>query len=94
MGITPITNLTPLPVARAILADLDPRPMERVEKPPRSGDETYSPSGGKSTRGSEDDASEEDGFVTASGELNDETGTVEGAEARDSGQQRAISFFA
>jgi hypothetical protein len=60
MGITPITGLTPLPLARSIQADLDPLPMERVENSPRTGDETYSPSRQRSSRGSEDDASEDD----------------------------------
>jgi hypothetical protein len=34
--------------------------MGRVENPARTGDETYSPSGGKSSRGSEDDGSEDE----------------------------------
>jgi hypothetical protein len=55
MGITPITNLTPLPPARAIERELEPLPMERVENSARTGDETYSPSNGKSARGAEDD---------------------------------------
>lgn len=60
MGITPMTSLIPLQVARTIQPDLDPLPMERVENSARTGDETYSPSGGKSARGSEDDAREDD----------------------------------
>jgi hypothetical protein len=36
--------------------------MERVEDSARTRDETYSPSGGSSARGSEDDVSEEDVF--------------------------------
>jgi len=38
-------------------ADLEPLPMARVENTPRTGDEKYSPSGGKSAGGSEDDGS-------------------------------------
>jgi hypothetical protein len=34
--------------------------MERVENSARTGDETYSPGGGKSARGSEDDGSEDE----------------------------------
>jgi hypothetical protein len=60
MGITPITGLTPLPLARTLQADLDPLPMERVENSPRTADETYSPRTVKPPRGSEDDASDDD----------------------------------
>jgi len=60
MGITPITNLTPIPPRRSIESDLEPLPMARVENSARTGDETYSPSNQKSARGSEDDASEDD----------------------------------
>jgi hypothetical protein len=37
MGITPISSLLPLSVARAMQADLDPLPMARVENSPRRG---------------------------------------------------------
>jgi len=94
MGITPITNLTPLPVARAILSALDPQPMERVENSPRTGDETYSPSGGKSARGSEDDASELDAFENASGEFDEESGGEQSSRVNEPNQPRPISFFA
>ncbi|HXR38150.1 MAG TPA: hypothetical protein VN776_03630 [Terracidiphilus sp.] len=89
MGISPITNLTPLPVARAIQADLDPLPMERVENSARTGDETYSPSGGKSARGSEDDASEDDAE-----QFDDKAGSGPAAPSSESTHPRPISFFA
>jgi hypothetical protein len=89
MGITPITNLTPLPVARAMQADLDPLPMERVENSARTGDETYSPSNGKSARGSEDDASEED-LDDFADEPSDES-TIPSSKVN---QPRPISYFA
>jgi hypothetical protein len=57
MGITTITNLMPLPPARVIGSELEPVPTARVENSARTGDETYSPSNGKSARGSEDDGS-------------------------------------
>jgi hypothetical protein len=60
MGISPITNLTQLPQPRSVGSELEPPPMERVENSARTGDETYSPSGGKSARGSEDDGSEDE----------------------------------
>ena len=89
MGITSITNLAPLPVARAIQAALDPLPMQRVENSSRTGDETYSPSSGagnkKSAHGSEDDASDED--------LDDLSEDSTGA-FREFTQPQAISFFA
>ena len=53
MGITPITNLTQLPMAHSVESDLEPLPMARVENSARTDDETYSPSNGKSARGSE-----------------------------------------
>ncbi len=90
MGITPITNLTSLPLARIIGPDLDPLPMQRVENTARTGDETYSPSGsGASARGSEDDASENDGQL-----LDDETGSEPAVLPGEAGPPRPISFFA
>jgi hypothetical protein len=89
MGISPITNLTPLPVARAIQSDLDPLPMERVENSPRTGDDAYSPSNGKSARGSEDDASEDDPDDFA-----DEPADEPANPSSEAGQPRPISFFA
>jgi hypothetical protein len=63
MGITPITSLLPLPVARAIQADLDPLPTARVENSARTGDETYSPSDARSAGGSEENGTEDDSFA-------------------------------
>ena len=89
MGITPITNLTGLLASRPIGSDLEVPPMARVENSARTGDETYSPSGGKSAGGSEDDGSEDD-FEDLAGE----------DEAESTGQSgwknltRQISFFA
>jgi hypothetical protein len=59
MGITPISNLTELPLPRAVASELEPLPMARVENTSRTNDETYSPSNGKSVRGSEDNESED-----------------------------------
>ena len=89
MGITPITNLIPLPQPRSILADLEPLPMQRVEYSPRTADETYSPSGGKSARGSADDAFEAD-----AGDAEEESGNEAEAQPEVIGEPRAISFFA
>jgi hypothetical protein len=60
MGIGPITNITPLTIAQPIGSDYELTPMSRVENSTRNGDETYSPSGGKQARGSEDDGSEDE----------------------------------
>jgi hypothetical protein len=89
MGITPITNLMPLPVARATQADLDPLPMQRVENSPRTGDETYSPSNGKSARGSADDAPEDD-LDDMAGESAEEPAN----SSSETGETGSISFFA
>jgi hypothetical protein len=89
MGIGPIANLMPLPPARSIQAALDPLPMERVAPSARTGDETYSPNGGKSARGSEDDASEEE--LEPFDRLSDEEAVDQSGE---SGPPPVISFFA
>jgi hypothetical protein len=85
MGISPISNLLPLPESRAIQADLEPLPMQRVENSSRAGDETYSPGNGKSSRGSEDDTAEEEHGEVA-GEPED--------PSVETGRPRPISFFA
>jgi hypothetical protein len=59
MGMTPITNLAPLPLSRATEKELEPLPMERVENTARTGDETYSPSQQGSARGAEDNGTED-----------------------------------
>lgn len=89
MGIGPIVNLMPLPLARSIQAALDPLPMERVAPSARTGDEKYSPNGGKSARGSEDDASEEE--LESFDLLPDEPA---GDQSGESGSPGVISFFA
>jgi hypothetical protein len=89
MGITSITSLTPLSVARAIQADLDPLPMQRVENSPKTGDKTYSPSNGESTRGSADDAPEDD-MEDFADESADEPPNPSG----NASQTGPISFFA
>jgi len=92
MGITPITNLLPLPVTRLVQGEMDPSPMERIQGSSRTGDETYSPSGGKSARGSEDDA-----FEDAPESSDDESAERETAQSGQHGQTgvpRKISFFA
>jgi len=89
MGITPLTYLTPLPLSRSLQADLDPLPMERVENSARTGDEKYSPSNGRSARGSEDDTPDEELDASedqASGEFP--------TPLREPTQPRTISFFA
>jgi hypothetical protein len=89
MGIGPIVNLMPLPPARSTQAALDPLPMERVAPSARAGDEKYSPNGGKSARGSEDDASEEE--LESFDPLPDEEAVDQSGE---SSPPRVISFFA
>jgi hypothetical protein len=55
MGITPISNLLPPTFASPASSALEPLPMARVENSGRTGDDAYSPSNAKSSRGSEDD---------------------------------------
>jgi hypothetical protein len=89
MGIGPITNLMPLPLARSLQAALDPLPMERVEYSGRIRDESYSPNGGKSSRGSEDSATEDD-LESIERPSEDEAGE----QSSETGPPRVISFFA
>jgi hypothetical protein len=89
MGIAPITNLIPLSQTRTVQGPFEPVPMQRVENSARTGDETYSPSNGKSAGGSEEESSEEekDSFELASDE--DSAG-----KSGDAGETPPISFFA
>jgi hypothetical protein len=89
MGISPITNLTQLPQPRSIGSELEPPPMERVENSARTGDETYSPSKGKSARGSEDDGTEDE-FV----DQPDEEGAESASQTPVITSAGQISFFA
>lgn len=104
MGITPITNLLPLPQARNVERGIEPLPMERVENSSRAGDETYSPSQRKPSRGSEDDASDDEDLeddCEANGGGNQGELTLPlsrlaagGVAPRDGSQTNPISFFA
>ena len=60
MGIAPIINLIPLSQTRTVQGNFEPVPMERVENSARTGDETYSPSNGKSAGGSEEETPEDE----------------------------------
>jgi hypothetical protein len=92
MGITPITSLMPLSVARTLRSDLDPAPMERVQSSPRAGDETFSQSRQAATGSSDDDA---DSF---SNSANADPSTTEDSAQEPppfvSESQHAVSLFA
>jgi hypothetical protein len=90
MGITPITNLTELPLPQSVGSDLEPPPMARVENTAKPGDETYSPSNGKSAGGSEDDESEEEVLD----DLPNDSETETAPPAIEQDPTRQISFFA
>jgi hypothetical protein len=94
MGISPITNLIPLSVARPVQSALEPLPMERVENSARIGDETYSPSGGRSEAGSEDNSSEESELEDRVGEPNDEPSVEQTGQPSEMIQTQGVSFFA
>ena len=89
MGITPITSLNPLPLARSIETELEPLPMERVERSTRTGDEKYTPSSGRSARGAEDDEPEAE---VEEPPIEDEAEPAAPPASNDPGQP--ISFFA
>ncbi|MGD0901521.1 MAG: hypothetical protein ABR924_01140 [Terracidiphilus sp.] len=89
MGITPITNLNPLTLARSVESDDEPLPMERVERSTRTGDEKYTPSNGKSARGAEDD---EPGDELEELPVEDEAEPAAPPTRNDA--SRPISFFA
>jgi hypothetical protein len=94
MGITPITNLAPLPVTRAVEKELEPAPMGKVENTARSGDETYSPSKQKSGRGADDDASEEEVLEEEFQNLAGEEEAQPSTQPDDEPSARRISFLA
>ena len=89
MGITPITNLFPLTAASSIPADLDVLPLGRMERSPRSGDETYSSNSGRFARESEDDASED-----SADDFDDDSTEVLTASSGERTPPKKISFFA
>jgi len=93
MGITPIVNLTPMLIVRALEPDLEPLPMARVENSARTGDETYSPSNQKSARGAEDDGAEEDGADDEFEELATEDAAEPPKQPATKAPGRQISFF-
>ena len=99
MGITPITSLIPLQIARDVQADLEPLPMERVENSASTGDETYSPSNGKPAHGSEDDdsepdASDDDFSSGTSGDQEDQPSASPSDPTPAFGNSSPISYFA
>jgi hypothetical protein len=94
MGITPIVNLTPLPLTRAVEKVLDPLPMEKVEDTSRTGDETYSPSNQDSARGAEDDSSEGNGSEEEFQNLASENEEPSSAEPAIETSNPRISFLA
>ncbi|MGA2672136.1 MAG: hypothetical protein ABSE99_02805 [Terracidiphilus sp.] len=89
MGIGPVIPLIPLPASQTVQADFALPPMARVENSARSGDESYSPSGGKSAGGS--DGEPEDEFEEQAG---DEGEVQFAAQPAAKGQDQQISFFA
>jgi hypothetical protein len=90
MGISPIVSLAPLPVTRTLDADVEPVSMERVENSARTGDETYSPSHGKSSQGNQDEGEE---IVTSEEEFKNLASADESEDAAE-GQAPSISFLA
>jgi hypothetical protein len=94
MGITPITNLMPLPVARLEQGEMEPSPMERVQGSSRTRDETYSPSGGQSALSSDEDASGDGNIEDSPGGTDDESADRQISQSIQTAVPRKISFFA
>lgn len=84
MEISPITGIRALPSIKAPAAVPELRGIFEVEYSARTGDETYSSSGGKSERGLED---EED-------DLEDGSEAELKVHALEQGVGRQISYFA
>jgi hypothetical protein len=83
MEISPIAGIRALPIMKALPADYGLSPVFDMESLAKIGDETYSPSGGKSAGGREDEWDD----------LEDEA-ALSRARAMEEGQGRQISYFA
>jgi hypothetical protein len=98
MGITPISNLLPTSFSTPSASALEPLPMARVENSGRTGDDAYSPSNGKSTRGSEDDTEESDEEELEDDLLIDSSADAEPQQVQPdflrADGPRPVSFFA
>jgi hypothetical protein len=60
MEISPISGIRALPPVKAKALELGPAEVVDIENYARIGDETYSPGGGKSASGAEEDAPDEE----------------------------------
>jgi hypothetical protein len=89
MELSPIASLAALSPARPAGPALEPLPMARVENSARNGDDAYSPSNGKASRGSEDSESEETREDPSAGTVSDPSSSL---SART--ENHRISFFA
>jgi hypothetical protein len=89
MEISPISGIRALPALKAKSADVGPAAVFDIENFVRIDDETYSPGGGKSASGAEDEALEEEIEETEDGE---EAGYA--MRAADRKMVRKINYFA
>ena len=90
MEIGPISGIRPLPPVKAKAADMGLADVSDIENYVRIDDETYSPSGGKSASGEEDEAVEQD--LEQPEEDQHETGYTTRAVSRVPGPK--LNFFA
>jgi hypothetical protein len=89
MEIGPITGVRALPVVKAPPIDSELPAVFDIEHAARTGDETYTPSRGKSASGAEEDESDDEIENLA------DTDAADSAEpAQQPSAGRAISFFA
>jgi len=94
MGIiSPIPNLIPLTTTRPTHTALEPPPMERAESTARTGDETFSQSGGEGSSGGQG-APDDVVMDVVEDAPSGEAGDASSMESDDSPSPAAISFFA
>jgi hypothetical protein len=90
MEISPISGIRALPPVKAKALELGPAEVVDIENYARIGDETYSPGGGKSASGAEEDAPEEE--LEQTEEEQQGTGYTTRAVSRVPGPK--VNFFA
>jgi hypothetical protein len=84
MEISPITGIRALPALKAPTANSGLSAVFGVEYLARTGDESYSPNGGKSPRGLEDEADD----------LQDDSEAESKVYAAEKGLGRQVNYFA
>jgi hypothetical protein len=92
MEISPITGIRNQPTVSRKETVLELPGVFEIEHSSRTGDETYSPSGGKPSGGYEDD--EDEGEEDVYEHLEEDPKLAPSGQAALSGQARPVSYFA